>query len=208
MSNLQTLLEISSSRHTHLCPRQVLGTRMGLAGAVALGLALPRKDKGLLIILETDGCFADGIEVATGCSVGHRTLRIEDYGKIAATFIEVKTERALRLAPRANVRERAWKYAPDEHRHYFAQLEGYQQMPVDELFTFQEVALTKPLREILSRPGLRVQCDLCGEEIINEREIYQDHLRLCQGCATHAYYQPIPPVAEVWPGLLTVTTQG
>ncbi|NUM49209.1 MAG: TraR/DksA C4-type zinc finger protein [Anaerolineales bacterium] len=204
MSNLQTLLEISSSRHTHLCPRQVLGARMGLAGAAALGLALPRKDKGLLIILETDGCFADGIEVATGCSVGHRTLRIEDYGKIAATFIAVKTERALRLAPRANVRERAWKYAPDEHRHYFAQLEGYQRMPVDELFTFQEVALTKPLREILSRPGLRVQCDLCGEEIINQREIYQDHQILCRGCATLAYYQPAPVAAEVWSSFLAV----
>ncbi len=204
MTDLHVLLEISSSRHTHLCPRQVLGVRMGQAGAAALGLALPRKDKGLLVILETDGCFADGVEVATGCSVGHRTLRIEDYGKIAATFIEVKTERVLRLAPRANVRERTWKYAPDEHRHYFAQLEGYQQMPVDELFTFQEVALTKPLREILSRPGLRVQCDLCGEEIINQREIYQDHQTLCRGCATVAYYQPAPVAAEVWASFLVV----
>lgn len=203
MSNLQTLLETSSSRHTHLCPRQVLGVRMGQAGAAALGLALPRKDKGLLIILETDGCFADGVEVATGCSVGHRTLRVEDFGKIAATFIEVKTERALRLSPRANVRERAWKYASDEYRHYFAQLEGYQRMPLDELFTFQEVTLTKPLREILSRPGLRVLCDLCGEEIINQREIYQDHQTLCRGCATHAYYQPAPSAAEVWSNFVT-----
>ena len=92
-------MDIASARHTHLCPRQVLGARIGLAGASALGLDLPRADKRLLVILETDGCFADGIDAATGCTVGHRTMRIEDYGKIAATFVDVETERALRIAP-------------------------------------------------------------------------------------------------------------
>ncbi len=188
MNDLRTLLEISSSRHTHLCPRQVLGVRIGQAGAKALGMEIPRLDKRMLVILETDGCFADGVEVATGCTVGHRTLRIEDYGKIAATFIEVKTGRAFRLAPSLDVRARAQFYAPDECRHYFAQLEGYQRMPIDELFTLQEVALTTPIQEIVSRPGVRVNCEICGEEIINEREIYRDHLTLCKGCATPSYY--------------------
>ncbi len=190
MTDLHTLLEISSYRHTHLCPRQVLGVRMGQAGAAALGMEIPRKDKRMLVILETDGCFADGVEVTTGCSVGHRTLRIEDYGKIAATFIEVKTGRALRLAPSLDVRERARLYAPDERHHYFAQLEGYQRMPVDELFTVQEVVLIRPVQEIVSRPGVRVNCDVCGEEIINEREIYHEHRALCRGCATPGYYAP------------------
>ncbi len=190
MTDLQSLLEISSSRHTHLCPRQVLGVRMGLAGAATLSMDIPRKDKKMVVILETDGCFADGVEVATGCTVGHRTLRVEDYGKIAATFVEVNTGRAVRLSPGADVRERASLYAPLETRHYFAQLEGYQRMPDVELFNFEVVTLTTSIDEIISRPGVRVNCDHCGEEIINEREIYSESLTLCRGCTALGYYLP------------------
>lgn len=98
MIDIKDLLEKSAARHTHLCPRQVLGVRVALAGASALGLSIPRADKRLLIILETDGCFADGVEAATGCTVGHRTLRVEDYGKITATFADTATEKAIRAA--------------------------------------------------------------------------------------------------------------
>jgi formylmethanofuran dehydrogenase subunit E len=188
MNNLQQILAISSSRHTHLCPRQVLGARIGLAGASALGLELPRYDKRLLIISETDGCFADGLEAATGCSIGHRTLRIEDYGKIAATFIDVKTEQTLRITPKLDSRQRALIHAPTESRHYFAQLQAYQTMPDDELLNFQPVRLRAPISSIVSRAGVRVNCDHCGEEIINEREIVINGQTLCRACASEGYY--------------------
>ena len=185
---LTRLLEVSSARHTHLCPRQVLGARIGLAGASALGLDLPRRDKRLLVILETDGCFADGIEAATGCTVGHRTLRIEDYGKIAATFVDVETERTLRIAPQPDLRHRAFSYADGESRHYFAQLQAYQSMPDDELLTIQPIILTTPVQEIVSRAGVRVNCDACGEEIINEREVILHGRVLCRACGWGGYY--------------------
>lgn len=187
-TNLHDILEASSARHTHLCPRQVLGARIGLAGAAALGFDLPRGDKRLLIILETDGCFADGVEIATGCTVGHRTLRVEDYGKIAATFVDTKASRALRVAPRLDVRQRAYHYAPGEPRHYFAQLRGYQVMPEHELLTFQPVQLAVPVGQILSRAGVRVNCEACGEEIINEREVLLDGHVFCTACASGGYY--------------------
>ena len=183
------LLEISAARHSHLCPRQVLGARIGLAGATALNRDVPRTDKCLLIFIETDGCFADGIEAATGCTIGHRTLRVEDYGKIAATFIDVKTKQAVRIAPRLDVRERAYACVPDEPRHYFAQLAAYQVIPDHELQTIQAVQLTTPIETIVSRAGVRVNCDLCGEEIINEREIVRDGSTLCRSCAGQSYYQ-------------------
>ncbi|MCB0091618.1 MAG: formylmethanofuran dehydrogenase, partial [Caldilineaceae bacterium] len=173
MPDIQGLLTQSSARHKHLCPRQVLGVRIGLAGAAALGLDIPRTDKRLLVIVETDGCFADGVEVATGASMGHRTLRLADYGKIAAVFVDVKTEQAVRVAPRLDVRQRAHHYAPDERRHYFAQLEGYQRMPDCELLSIRPVALTTPVSTIMSRPIIRTNCAQCGEEIINEREVHQ-----------------------------------
>jgi len=195
---LTRLLEVSSARHTHLCPRQVLGARIGLAGASALGLDLPRRDKRLLVILETDGCFADGIEAATACAVGHRTLRIEDYGKIAATFVDVETERTLRIAPQPDLRHRAFSYADGESRHYFAQLQAYQSMPDDELLTIQPIILTTPVQEIVSRAGVRVNCDACGEEIINEREVLLHGRILCRACGWGGYYvsveQTLPQV--------------
>ncbi len=198
MTDLRTLLHLSSSHHTHLCPRQVLGVRMGMFAGEILDLNLPQTKKRLLAILETDGCFAEGVEIATGCTVGHRTLRVEDYGKIAAVFVDTQTARAIRLAPRLDVRERACLYAPQETRHYFAQLEGYQRMPADELFTIQEVALTTPVESLVSRAGVRVNCALCGEEIINEREIVREGAILCHACAAPSYYQPIHAPAGVW----------
>ncbi len=189
MPDLQAILAISSARHSHLCPRQVLGARIGLAGAAALGLDIPRNDKRLLVILETDGCFADGVEAATGCTVGHRTLRVQDYGKIAATFADVESGRAVRVAPRLDVRERARAYAPEERRHYFAQLKGYQIMPDEELLMVQEVELRPSAAEIVSRPVIRTNCDLCGEEIINERELHRDGQTLCRSCAGESYYR-------------------
>lgn len=188
MNHLEMTLNKSVSRHRHLCPRQVLGARIGLAGAAALNLTTPRTDKRLLVILETDGCFADGLEAATGCTVGHRTLKVVDYGKVAATFVDVKTEQAIRVAPQLDVREKAWRFAPDETRHYFAQLVGYQQMPDEELLTIQPVQLNTPISRIVSRPGVRVNCAQCGEEVMNEREVWQGAAAVCQSCAGLSYY--------------------
>jgi formylmethanofuran dehydrogenase subunit E len=201
--NLQPLLEKSARDHSHLCPRQILGARLGLAGMTALGFgALPDK-KQLLVITETDGCFADGLSAATNCTVGHRTLRVEDYGKTAATFVDVKTSRAFRIAPALDVRQKAYQYALDEPRHYFAQMQAYQTMPDEEMFTVNEVRLVASVEAIVSRPGVRVDCDLCGEEIMNEREIKQDGLTLCRACAHGGYYQmvqqnlPVPYIFSV-----------
>ena len=187
--NLAQILEKSMQDHDHLCPRQILGARIGMAGMKALNFIEPPKKKELLIISETDGCFVDGVIAATGCTVGHRTLRVEDYGKVAVTFVDVKTGKAIRISPVLNIREQACQYAPDEPRHYFAQMQAYQTMPDDAMFAFTEVKLSTPVNEIVSRPGMRVNCDQCGEEIMNEREIKEHGRILCRACASPAYYQ-------------------
>jgi formylmethanofuran dehydrogenase subunit E len=181
--------DATSARHSHLCPRQVLGVRMALAGAAALDLEVPRRDKHLVVIAETDGCFCDGLEVAAGVSVGRRTLRIEDYGKVAATFIHVPTGEAIRLAPRLDVRTHALKYAPGETRTYFAQLAGYQVMPEEELFSITRVILNPSIEAIIGHVGVRTNCAACGEEIINEREIMVDGVAYCRSCLGQSYYQ-------------------
>ena len=189
--NLSILLQKSASEHSHLCPRQVLGVRMGLAGLAFLGVKAPVTTKTLLVIIETDGCFADGMRVATGATVGHRTLRVADLGKIAATFIDLKTGASLRLAPRLDIRTRAVIYAPEEKRRYIAQLKGYQIMPDDELFSYQRVELQIPPTQIISHQNARAHCSNCGEEVINKREVVVEGEVLCQTCAYGGYYRSI-----------------
>jgi len=193
MYDLEYFLAESVSRHKSLCPRQVLGVRIGLAGADALGIDVPREDKKLLVIVETDGCFVSGVEVVTGCAVRHRTLRVEDYGKVAATFVDVASGDAVRVAPRLDIRQRAKEYAHEEKRRYFAMLNGYQRMPTESLLSIEKVSLSEPVESIVSRAGIRVNCDHCGEEIINERDTIKDGFTLCQSCLGSAYYNPSNP---------------
>lgn len=186
--DIQPLLEKSTREHSHLCPRQILGVRIGLTGMKVLGFDTPPSNKQLLVITETDGCFADGLSAATNCSVGHRTLRVEDFGKVAATFVNVKTGRSFRITPRLDIRERACDYFQNKLQHYTAQLEAYQIMPYEEMLLIEEVVLNTPIEQIMSRPGVRVNCDVCGEEIMNEREVHHNGHTLCHPCAYGGYY--------------------
>lgn len=185
---LNSLLEQSAALHRHPCPRQVLGARMGILAGQLLAIELPQTNKRLLSIVETDGCFADGVSVATNCWVGRRTLRIVDFGKTAVTFVDTQTETAVRLFPLPTIRELAPDFAPEARNRWEGYLLGYQRMPDDLLFGIQSVVLTQSIQEIVSRAGVRVNCDVCGEEIINEREVERDAITLCQTCAGAGYY--------------------
>lgn len=192
MIALEELLQRSAALHSHICPRQVLGVRMGLLAAQLLGLILPQEDKRTLVIVEADGCFSDGVAVATNCWVGRRTMRVEDFGKAAATFVDTKTGLAWRIAPHLDGRRRAGIYAPEARNRWEAMLLGYQRMPDAELLVAQRVTLRTPVAAIISRAGYRVTCDRCGEEIINEREVRTDGMVLCRACAGQSYYRVVP----------------
>lgn len=194
---LPELLARTAARHHHLCPRQVLGVRLGLRGLMALGLLTAEttapfcnNDKRLLTIVETDGCGADGIAVATHCFVGRRTLRVADYGKVAATLVDTHTGEAVRIAPTAVSRTLAPHFAPNQPSRWHEYLLGYQRIPDELLVSVQPVTLQQPLAAILSQPNRRAICQRCGEEVMNEREVVgEDGRILCQPCAGHSYYQ-------------------
>jgi formylmethanofuran dehydrogenase subunit E len=162
---------------------------MGLLAAQVLGVGLPQADKRLFTFVETDGCFADGIAVATGCTLGHRTLRLIDHGKVAATFVDTATEQAIRAAPHPDSRVLAAHYAPNERSHWHTMLAAYQIMPTHELLCWRAVRLNLDLAALISRPGVRISCAVCGEEVLNEREVNIDQRLLCRACAGEAYYQ-------------------
>jgi formylmethanofuran dehydrogenase subunit E len=189
MVALQWILEACADQHQgRLCPRQVLGARMGMLAGQIFPLDLPQRDKRMVALIETDGCFTDGVAVATGCRVGRRTMFVFDYGKTAVTFVDTHTGKALRVRPHPSGRERASLYAPDQPDSWHAQLFGYQVMPDDELLIVETVRLNLSLETLISQPGYRVVCSRCGEEIMNERELVHGDTILCKPCAGEAYF--------------------
>jgi formylmethanofuran dehydrogenase subunit E len=185
---LQEMLAQASALHKRLCPRQVLGVRMGLYAAELFPIELPQRDKRLLAFVETDGCFADGVSAATGCSMGHRTMRLIDYGKVAVTFVDTHDGRAIRLSPMPDVRLRATATAPAAVSRWQAQLEAYQVLQNKELLRLQVVRLNLDLDAIVGRPGMRVDCSACGEEILNQRGIVKSGQTICRSCAGESYW--------------------
>jgi formylmethanofuran dehydrogenase subunit E len=182
------LLQDCAARHARLCPRQVLGLRIGLLGGALLGLGVPRRDKRLIAIAETDGCAVDGISVATGCTVGRRTLKIMDFGKVAATFLDTQTGEAVRIWPRSDVREASRSLLPEAPSRWHAQLEAYQCLPDADLLVSAKVSLQLSEHELLGVPGCRILCSQCGEEIMNRREVVIGGRVLCRGCAGDNYW--------------------
>ncbi|MBI5879720.1 MAG: TraR/DksA C4-type zinc finger protein [Chloroflexi bacterium] len=189
MDALQACLDRLNTMHQHLCPKQVLGVRVAMLAAQWHRIKLPQSDKRMFAFVETEGCFADGVSVGSGCWLGHRTLRLEDYGKVAATFVDTQTGAAVRIHPHPRSRVIAQRYAPDAPDRWHAQLKAYQVMPDAELLVAQSVMLDMGLDELISRHGLRVVCVRCGEDIINEREVRSDDGVLCRACAGKAYYR-------------------
>lgn len=185
--DIQSFLAEVTAMHKHLCPRQVLGVRMGLYAGELLRLELPRHDKRLYTLVETDGCFVDGVTAATGCSVGHRTLRLMDYGKVAASYVDTETGKAVRIWPHPQSRARAANYAPTAPNRWRAQLEAYQIMPAAELLSAREIELLIDLKALIGRRGVRVNCCGCGEEILNQREVIRDGRAFCRSCVHGGY---------------------
>lgn len=197
VKNLEQMLADSAKQHHHLCPRQVLGVRMGILAGRILLLNLPQTDKRLVTIVESDGCMVDGVSAATNCTVGHRTLRVQDEGKIAATFVDMVTKRAIRIAPRDGIRRVAQEYSSTNCSRWEAQLKGYQCMPDDDLFIVKDVELLFSLEKLISRKGSKVICHTCEEEINNEREVMSGETVLCRSCAGLGYYRRPTQIDEI-----------
>ena len=185
---LADLLARSSALHGHLCPRQVLGVRLALLAGETLGLDFPRSDKRALVFVETDGCFADGVSVGSGCWLGRRTLRLVDHGKVAAVVVDTRSGRAVRVRPQTDLRARVRAGRPEGQKRYQAYLDAYQTWPDADLFNVQPVELRLDLAALVSAAGKRAVCDRCGEEIVNEREVKRGSETLCRGCAGDSYF--------------------
>lgn len=192
---LDTLLAEATAYHGHLCPGQVLGVRLAVAGCRAVGVERPRSSKKLMVWVETDRCAADAVQTVTGCKLGKRTLKHVDLGKLAATFLNTETGVAIRVSARADSRERAAAMFAGRERHE-AQLEAYRLLPEGELFDIEAVSVAVGELEQPGPPQVRVVCRRCGEEVSDGRHVGDDDGALCRSCAGDAYYTPLRSEAE------------
>src|SRR3972149_6799902 len=177
----ETLLTESVRVHGHLCAGQVLGVRMSMLGLREIGILDPRgKDrKAIIVFVEMDRCATDAVQSVTGCSLGKRSMKFLDYGKMAATFVNVKTGKAVRVVAREESRSVAKELFPALRDKYAAQLEAYKVMPDEELFAVMEVTVRINPENMPGGPLRRVQCDSCGEHVQDMREVRQDDRGLC-----------------------------
>lgn len=193
MESFEDLLEVSTRIHGHICAGQVIGVRMAMEGLGRVGIDDPKgKDrKKTYVLVEIDRCATDAIQSVTGCSLGKRSMRWIDHGVMAATFVNLDTGKAVRVTAREESRELSKKYAPQTVDKYQRQLDAYRVMPLDELFSFQDVEVTLKECEMPGRPMRRVECEECGDWVQDCREIIQDGKTLCRGCAGTRYYKEL-----------------
>ncbi len=189
--NFETLLEASVKTHGHLCPGQVLGVRMSMLGLRKIGIDDPKgKDrKSLIVFVEMDRCATDAVQSVTGCSLGHRTMKFVDYGKMAAAYLNLKTNSAVRVIAREDSRDRAKNYFPDIEDKYKAQLEAYKIMSDEELFDVMDVTIEIRPEDLPGKPLKRVKCDKCGEHVQDMRDLTVDGKIYCKACNEGAYYK-------------------
>jgi formylmethanofuran dehydrogenase subunit E len=193
MESFDELLKKSTKIHGHVCAGQVIGVRMAILGLNAIGISEPRglDRKKFYVLVEIDRCATDAIQTVTGCSLGKRSLKWLDYGVMAATFVNLEDDRAVRITAREESREISKKYCPEIEDKYQRQLAAYRIMADDELFTIQQVRVKIPAEDMPGRPMKRVQCEKCGDWVQDCREVEKDGLVMCRSCAHGRYFELI-----------------
>ena len=191
MPDFEALLGESAKVHGHLCAGQVLGVRMAMLGLEAIGISDPKGEekKDFIVYVEIDRCATDAIQSVTGCTLGKRSLKFMDYGKMAATFVNLKTGVAVRVLAKEDSRRKAREYFPEIEDRYAAQLKAYKIMPESELFEiFPRVNVEVKPEDMPGRPLGRVRCEGCGEYVQDRRETRRNGKTLCRPCADGGYY--------------------
>ena len=201
MLSLDDYLREAEIAHGHLCAGQVLGVRLAMLGLEKLGIEDPRgKDrKRLVTFVEIDRCATDAIAVVTGCRLGKRALKFRDWGKMAATFVDLASPlspgssdhlyKAVRIAAKESSKALARSMHPEIENKNQQQMLAYREMAEDDLFTQQWVKVDLPAEEFPGYKGDRVVCAECGEGINFHREVVRDGRVLCKACWGERYYE-------------------
>lgn len=181
MRSLDEDLQAAVAYHGHLCTGMVLGVRMARLGMQVLGIDDPLSFRDSIVYVEMDRCATDAVSVTTGCTLGRRRLKVVDYGKMAATFVNLATNEAIRVAPRIVAYPQ-----PGEDPVLF-----FQSFKDEDLFLWQKVLINIPPEDLPGKPLHNVVCEKCGEVVLDHREVTVDSKVFCKACVNKPYYQEI-----------------
>ncbi len=191
MKSLEEYLVLAEQAHGHLCAGQVLGVRLAMYGVRELGIEDPiRERKRLVTFVEIDRCVTDAVALVANCRLGKRALKFLDWGKVAATFVDLHTGRAVRIVATEKSKSLAREMFPELEKE-IGQQKAYQLLPDEELFVKQCVQVEVRPEDLPGFKGPRVVCAECGEGINFKREMIQDGRTLCRGCAGERYWKPL-----------------
>ena len=191
MKPFEELLSSSAEAHGHLCPGQLVGVRMAMLGCRLIGLSDPHSHdqiKKLIVYIEMDRCTADAVAHVTGVKLGRRSLKFMDYGIMAATFVNMETDKTYRVLSTEEARSLAAFYAPEVAGKSQQQIKAYHRMPDSVLFRVQEVRVPIGEHELPGPSRFKATCTRCGQVIRDHREVVVDGLTLCKPCAHGAYF--------------------
>lgn len=168
--------------HGHMCAGQIIGTRMARIALKHFGIEDPYSYRDLVAFVECDRCLADAVISVANCHLGRRRLKWADYGIMAATFYDLGSDRAIRIAERPDV-----PHAPHDKQEMLA---FFAELTDDELFYAHEVLLTDfDEFDLPGRPRKKQYCEVCGDLIHDNRAIERDGHTYCRRCAgEHVYY--------------------
>jgi len=190
MKTLDQYLDLAAQTHGHLCAGQVLGVRLAMLGLRELGIDDPVAErKRLVTYVEIDRCVTDAVAVVANCRLGKRALKFRDWGKVAATFVDLKTGRAVRIVAKESSKQAAREMFPEAEREA-GQRKAYAQLPDEVLFDKQWVKVEVRPEDLPGFKGPRVVCVQCGEGINFKREVIKDGQTLCRSCAGECYFEP------------------
>jgi formylmethanofuran dehydrogenase subunit E len=193
MKSLDQYLEDAGVAHGHLCAGQVLGVRLAMHGLRLLGIHDPEgaDRKRTVTFVEIDRCATDAVGLVTNCRLGKRALKFRDWGKMAATFVDLQSGKAVRVAALESSKALARSMHPELDNKNKQQMLAYREMTDEQLFSHEWVKVDLPEHEFPGYKGDRVVCAECGEGIAFKREVLRDGKTICRGCAGERYYQPL-----------------
>jgi formylmethanofuran dehydrogenase subunit E len=194
MESFDELLSKAEAAHGHLCAGQILGVRMALLGLKRLAINDPHgaDRKRLVTFVEIDRCATDAIGLVTGCRLGKRALKFRDWGKMAATFVDLVTGRGVRIVALEDSRELASQLYPHIESKSRQQMLAYRELTDKQLFNEQWVRVNLEAAEMPGTRGERFICPQCKEGVNFGRFVDVEGQRLCLSCARPElrYWEP------------------
>jgi len=192
---IEDVVKLAASLHGHLSPGVALGIRMGQVGLKRLGL--PKGDKRLFAVVETTLCLADGVQASTGCTLGHASLRIEDFGKLAFCLARSDTKSGVRVILKRGTQSpmvNDWMMRKRKLNHGDEEELAKELLRLDESFFQVDEVTVEPFSQF--DMSEIIECEECGELVGAAKAFRKWGKNLCKACSGLRYYTGLVKAKE------------